>query len=135
LDYKPDSTTDGADSSTFAPTGLKILTTLVSVPSTLKLPITSKLSVTSVLAFNFISSVPLSKLIAPDKVVSRLPLNLTLPVVTCPASMTVSSVPLIKLIDVTPPAETETPAISTRPVSKLTPNASPTLKLPRLSKL
>ena len=89
----------------------------------------------SVSAFNFISSVPLSKLRAPDKVVSRLLLNLMLPVWKLVASMCVSSVPLAKLIDETPPAVTDIPLIVTSPVSKLTPNASPTLKLPLLSKL
>ena len=122
-------------------TGASNLTTsmyalpIVNVPSILKFPTISKLSVTLVSAFNFISSVPLSKLRAPDNVVSRLLLNVTLPVVTCSASITVSSVPLAKLIDEIPPADTETPLIVTSPVSKLTPNASPTLKLPLLSKL
>ena len=108
---------------------------IVKVPSILKFPTISKLSATSVFAFNFISSVPLSKLTAPDNVVSRLLLNVTLPVVTCSESITVSAVPAAKLIDETPPALTETPLIVTRPVSKLTPKASPTLKLPVLSKL
>ena len=73
--------------------------------------------------------------IFPDRLDNVFPLNLMLLTLICVASITVSSVPLAKLIDVTPPALTDTPLILTRPVSKLTPNASPTLKLPRLSKL